>query len=103
MQIRPSSFAFTLLLGFLEAAPYSGLDINLSALSATGATLGFSPSEVGLTMSAFMVSSLALHALQSSTDPSPTDSGANPSSRLVSRCLWSRASPARSLSRCQSY
>jgi MFS transporter, DHA1 family, multidrug resistance protein len=56
MQIRPTSFAFTLLLGFLAAVPYSGIDINLPALSATGATLGVSSSEVGLTMSAFMLS-----------------------------------------------
>ncbi len=56
MQIQPRSFAFTLLLGFLAAVPYSGIDINLPALAATGATLGASPSEVGLTMSAFMLS-----------------------------------------------
>ena len=56
MQIQPSSFAFTLVLGFLAAVPYSGIDINLPALAATGATLGVSPSEVGLTMSAFMLS-----------------------------------------------
>src|SRR4029077_8673291 len=56
MQIRPNSFAFTLLLGFLAAVPYSGIDINLPALAATGATLSVSPSEVGLTMSAFMLS-----------------------------------------------
>jgi MFS transporter, DHA1 family, multidrug resistance protein len=56
MQIRPTSFGFTLLLGFLAAVPYSGIDINLPALAATGATLGVSPSEVGLTMSAFMLS-----------------------------------------------
>jgi DHA1 family bicyclomycin/chloramphenicol resistance-like MFS transporter len=56
MQIQPSSFAFTLLLGFLAAVPYSGIDINLPALAATGATLGVSPSEVALTMSAFMLS-----------------------------------------------
>ena len=56
MQIRPTSFAFTLLLGFLTAVPYSGIDINLPALAATGATLGVSPSEVSLTMSAFMLS-----------------------------------------------
>ena len=55
MQIQ-RSFAFTLLLGFLAAVPYSGIDINLPALAATGATLGASPSEVGLTMSAFMLS-----------------------------------------------
>src|SRR5262245_65041259 len=56
MQIQPISFAFTLLLGFLAAVPYSGIDINLPALAATGATLGASPSDVGLTMSAFMFS-----------------------------------------------
>jgi MFS transporter, DHA1 family, multidrug resistance protein len=56
MQIQPTSFAFTLLLGFLAAVPYSGIDINLPALAATGATLGVSPSEVSLTMSAFMIS-----------------------------------------------
>jgi MFS transporter, DHA1 family, multidrug resistance protein len=56
VKIQPASFAFTLLLGFLAAVPYSGIDINLPALAATGATLGVSPSEVGLTMSAFMLS-----------------------------------------------
>jgi DHA1 family bicyclomycin/chloramphenicol resistance-like MFS transporter len=56
VQIQPTSFAFTLLLGFLAAVPYSGIDINLPALAATGATLGASPSEVELTMSAFMLS-----------------------------------------------
>jgi MFS transporter, DHA1 family, multidrug resistance protein len=56
MQIQSASFAFTLLLGFLAAVPYSGIDINLPALAATGATLDVSPSEVGLTMSAFMLS-----------------------------------------------
>jgi MFS transporter, DHA1 family, multidrug resistance protein len=56
VQIQPASFAFTLLLGFLAAVPYSGIDINLPALAATGATFGVSPSEVGLTMSAFMLS-----------------------------------------------
>jgi MFS transporter, DHA1 family, multidrug resistance protein len=62
MQIQPTSFAFTLLIGFLAAVPYSGIDINLPALAATGSTLGASPSEVGLTMSAFMLS-LALAPL----------------------------------------
>ena len=56
MQIQPTSFAFTLPLGFLAAVLYSGIDISLPALAATGATLGVSPSEVGLTMSAFMLS-----------------------------------------------
>jgi DHA1 family bicyclomycin/chloramphenicol resistance-like MFS transporter len=56
MQIQPASISFTLLLGFLAAVPYSGIDINLPALAATGATFGTDPSEVGLTMSAFMLS-----------------------------------------------
>ena len=56
MQIQPGSFAFTLLLGFLAAVPYSGIDINLPALAATGASLGTSSSDIGLTMSAFMFS-----------------------------------------------
>jgi DHA1 family bicyclomycin/chloramphenicol resistance-like MFS transporter len=56
VHIQPASFAFTVLLGLLAAVPYSGIDINLPALAATGATLGVSPSEVGLTMSAFMLS-----------------------------------------------
>jgi DHA1 family bicyclomycin/chloramphenicol resistance-like MFS transporter len=56
MQIHPTSTAFTLLLGFLAAVPYSGIDINLPALAATGASFGKSASDVGLTMSAFMFS-----------------------------------------------
>src|SRR5262249_20342705 len=56
VQIQPASFAFTLLLGLLAAVPYSGIDINLPAIAATGATLGVSPPEVGMTMSAFMLS-----------------------------------------------
>ncbi|OPY98552.1 MFS transporter [Bradyrhizobium sacchari] len=56
MRIEPDSFAFTVLLGALAAVPYSGIDINLPALAATGATLGTSASDVGLTMSAFMLS-----------------------------------------------
>src|SRR5499427_2236368 len=56
MQIQPISFAFTLLLGFLAAVPYSAIDINLPALAATGASLGASASDVGLTMSVFMFS-----------------------------------------------
>ncbi|EJN10593.1 arabinose efflux permease family protein [Bradyrhizobium sp. YR681] len=56
MKIQPASVAFTILLGFLAAVPYSGIDINLPALAATGAALGASPSHVGLTMSAFMLS-----------------------------------------------
>ena len=56
MKIQPASAAFTVVLGFLAAVPYSGIDINLPALAATGAALGASPSHVGLTMSAFMLS-----------------------------------------------
>jgi DHA1 family bicyclomycin/chloramphenicol resistance-like MFS transporter len=56
MRLEPESFAFTLLLGALAAVPYSGIDINLPALAATGAALGVSASDVGLTMSAFMLS-----------------------------------------------
>ncbi|QPF89912.1 multidrug effflux MFS transporter [Bradyrhizobium commune] len=56
MRIEPETFAFTLLLGFLAAVPYSGIDINLPALAATGAALGVTASDVGLTMSAFMLS-----------------------------------------------
>lgn len=56
MRIQPTSVAFMLLLGFLAAVPYSGIDINLPALAATGAALGKSASDVGLTMSAFMLS-----------------------------------------------
>lgn len=56
MPIQPASFVFTLLLGLLAAVPYSGIDINLPALAATAATLQVRPSDVGLTMSAFMLS-----------------------------------------------
>jgi MFS transporter, DHA1 family, multidrug resistance protein len=56
MQIEKTSFAFILLLGFLSAVPYSGIDINLPALAATAATLHVRPSDVGLTMSTFMLS-----------------------------------------------
>jgi DHA1 family bicyclomycin/chloramphenicol resistance-like MFS transporter len=56
MKIQPGTVAFTLLLGFLAAVPYSGIDINLPALAATGAALRASQSRVGLTMSAFMLS-----------------------------------------------
>ncbi|MGC2778507.1 MAG: MFS transporter [Bradyrhizobium sp.] len=56
MRIEPDSFAFMVLLGLLAAVPYSGIDINLPALAATGATFGARASDVGLTMSAFMLS-----------------------------------------------
>ncbi|MBR0906155.1 MFS transporter [Bradyrhizobium liaoningense] len=55
MKIQPASAAFTVVLGFLAAVPYSGIDINLPALAATGAALGTSPSHVGLTMSVYML------------------------------------------------
>src|SRR5690349_20760534 len=56
MPIQSTSLAFMLLLGLLAAVPYAGIDINLPALAATGATLGAGASEVGLTMSAFALS-----------------------------------------------
>ena len=56
MEIDHKSFAFTLMLGLLAALPYASIDINLPALAATGATLGVSASQIGLTMSAFMLS-----------------------------------------------
>jgi DHA1 family bicyclomycin/chloramphenicol resistance-like MFS transporter len=39
-----------------SAVPHSGIDINLPVLSATGATLNASASDVGLTMSGFVLS-----------------------------------------------
>ena len=56
MPIQSSSLAFTLLLGLLASVPYSGIDINLPALAVTGAALGAGASDVGLTMSAFVLS-----------------------------------------------
>jgi MFS transporter, DHA1 family, multidrug resistance protein len=56
MRIQPASFAFTLLLGLLASVPYSGIDMSLPALAATGAALGARPADVGFTMSAFMLS-----------------------------------------------
>jgi MFS transporter, DHA1 family, multidrug resistance protein len=56
MRMPSTSPAFTLLLGALAAVLCSGIDINLPALAATGTTLGASPSDVGLTMSAFVLS-----------------------------------------------
>jgi len=47
VQIQPTSFAFTLPLGFLAAVLYSGIDISLPALAATGATLGVTPRKSG--------------------------------------------------------
>jgi DHA1 family bicyclomycin/chloramphenicol resistance-like MFS transporter len=56
VRVRPTSFAHTLLLGLLASVPFSGIDMSLPAVAATGATLGAKPSEVGLTMSVFMLS-----------------------------------------------
>ena len=56
MRVPSTSPAFTLLLVALAAVPYSGIDINLPALAATGTTLGVTASDVGLTMSAFVLS-----------------------------------------------
>jgi MFS transporter, DHA1 family, multidrug resistance protein len=56
MRIQPASFAFTLLLGLLASVPYSGIDMSLPALAATGAALGARPADVGFTMSVFMFS-----------------------------------------------
>ena len=55
MRIQPASFAFTLLLGLLASVPYSGIDMSLPALAATGAALGARPADVGFTMSVFML------------------------------------------------
>jgi DHA1 family bicyclomycin/chloramphenicol resistance-like MFS transporter len=55
MPLQPSSFALALLLGLLASVPFSGIDINLPALAATGAALDARPSEVGLTMRVFML------------------------------------------------
>ena len=49
MQIRPTSFGFTLLLGLLAAVPYSGIDINLPPRRLRHAA---SAPRNGLTMSA---------------------------------------------------
>jgi MFS transporter, DHA1 family, multidrug resistance protein len=56
MPLRPSSFAFTVLLGLLAAVPFASIDMSLPAVTATGAALGALPGQVGLTMSAFMLS-----------------------------------------------
>jgi MFS transporter, DHA1 family, multidrug resistance protein len=60
MHIQSTSFAFTLLLGLLAAVPYSGIDINLPALSATGATLNAGASDIGLTMSVCVLTLAAM-------------------------------------------
>jgi DHA1 family bicyclomycin/chloramphenicol resistance-like MFS transporter len=56
MRIQPTSFAFTVLLGVLASVPFCSIDISLPAMAATGAALGAPPSQVGLTMSVFMLS-----------------------------------------------
>ena len=54
-RIQPDSFAFTLLLGLLSALPTFGIDMVLPSLSATGAALGAPPSDIGLTMSVYLL------------------------------------------------
>jgi MFS transporter, DHA1 family, multidrug resistance protein len=56
MRIQPASFAFTLLLGLLASVPYSGIDMNLPAFTATGTALGTRPADIGFTISVFMLS-----------------------------------------------
>jgi MFS transporter, DHA1 family, multidrug resistance protein len=56
MKLQPASFGFIVLLGLLASVPYSGIDMSLPAVAATGAALGARPSDVGLTMSVFMLS-----------------------------------------------
>jgi MFS transporter, DHA1 family, multidrug resistance protein len=56
VRLKPDSFAFTVLLGLLAALPTFGIDMILPALTATGTTLGVSPSDIGLTMSGFLLS-----------------------------------------------
>ena len=55
MPIAPGSTAFTLLLSLLVALPSFAIDMNLPALTATGAALGAAQADVGLTMSTFML------------------------------------------------
>jgi DHA1 family bicyclomycin/chloramphenicol resistance-like MFS transporter len=55
VRIDPNSFAFTLLLGLLLALPTFGIDMILPTLSATGADLGAPPSDVGLSMSVYLL------------------------------------------------
>ncbi len=56
LRLSPNSAAFTLLLGALAALPSFGIDMNLPALGAIGASLGVDADGAGLTMSVFMIS-----------------------------------------------
>jgi DHA1 family bicyclomycin/chloramphenicol resistance-like MFS transporter len=56
MRIDPDSFLLTLLLGLLSSLPTFGIDMILPSLSAMGADLGASPADVGLAMSAYLLS-----------------------------------------------
>jgi DHA1 family bicyclomycin/chloramphenicol resistance-like MFS transporter len=55
MRIAPNSLAFTWLLGLLSALPTFGIDMILPTLPATAAALGAPASEVGLTMSVYLL------------------------------------------------
>jgi MFS transporter, DHA1 family, multidrug resistance protein len=55
VRIPPASLAFTVLLSFLVALPSFGIDMNLPALTATGAALHVGPAQAGLMMSLFML------------------------------------------------
>jgi DHA1 family bicyclomycin/chloramphenicol resistance-like MFS transporter len=55
VRIQPDSFAFTLLLGLLSSLPTFGIDMILPSLSAVGAALGAPPSDIGLTMSVYLL------------------------------------------------
>lgn len=55
MLIKPSSIGFNFLLGLLAAVPTFGIDMSLPALGATGVALHVSASEIGLTISIFML------------------------------------------------
>jgi len=56
LRIQPNSFAFNLMLGLLASLPTFGIDMVLPSLSATGADLGATPAEAGLTMSVYLLS-----------------------------------------------
>jgi MFS transporter, DHA1 family, multidrug resistance protein len=55
VRLSPNGFGFALLLGALAALPSFGIDMSLPALGATGASLGVSADEAGLTISLFMI------------------------------------------------
>jgi DHA1 family bicyclomycin/chloramphenicol resistance-like MFS transporter len=55
VRIHPNSFAFTLLLGLLAAVPTFGIDMILPTLSATGMALGVPASDVGASMSLYLL------------------------------------------------